>query len=185
MVQGRLGHLPLLVAAACQVAALRDVARLTPDPVNGFAIGGGGQPCAGIGGYSVGRPPHNGGRKRLGRRFFGDVEVTETLGQGGDHACPLLAVSLRDRSRWGVTGTFVGLSSSNAYLADGPAPSVYYTAILAYNPGAGVAYASTRGSSAGGTLGRPRLKPPPESRLILRQSELHVTQVLHSLSCVT
>src|SRR5262245_39376335 len=52
--------------------------------------------------------------------------------------------------KWGVTGTFVGLSSSNAYLADGPAPSVYYTAILAYNPGAGVAYASTRGSSAGG-----------------------------------
>jgi hypothetical protein len=35
----------------------------------------------GVGGYAVGRPPHDGGRERLGRRLLGDVEVTETPGQ--------------------------------------------------------------------------------------------------------
>src|SRR5215471_3716831 len=69
-------HLSLLLLAVALV--------LTPDPVDGFAIGGGGQPCAGIGGYAVGRPPHNGGRKRLCCSFFGDVEVTEALGQSGE-----------------------------------------------------------------------------------------------------
>src|SRR5664280_202288 len=51
----------------------------------------------GVGGYAVGRPPLDGGRERLGRRLFGDVEVTETPGQGGDHPRPLLVVGLGDR----------------------------------------------------------------------------------------
>ena len=70
---------------------------LAPDPVDGLAVGGGGQPGAGVGGYAVGRPPLDGGRERLGRRLLGDVEVTETPGQGGDHPGPLLVVGLGDR----------------------------------------------------------------------------------------
>ena len=41
-------------------------------------------------GYAVGRPPLDRGRERLGRRLLGDVEVTETPGQGGDDPRPLL-----------------------------------------------------------------------------------------------
>src|SRR5262249_8858930 len=63
---------------------------------DGLAVGGGGQPGAGVGGYAVGRPPLNSGRERLGRRLLGDVEVTETPGQGGDHPGPLLVVRLGD-----------------------------------------------------------------------------------------
>src|SRR4029077_12870808 len=70
---------------------------LAPDPVDGLAVGGGGQPGAGVGGYAVGRPSLDGGRERLGRRLLGDVEVTEAPGQGGDHPGPLLVVGLGDR----------------------------------------------------------------------------------------
>src|SRR5262249_7872751 len=44
-----------------------------------------------------GRPPLDGGRERLGRCLLGDVEVTETPGQGRDHPGPLLMVGLGDR----------------------------------------------------------------------------------------
>src|SRR6266536_4411616 len=70
---------------------------LAPDPVDGLAVGGGGQPGAGVGGYAVGRPSLDGGRERLGRRLLDDVEVTEMPGQGGDHPRPLLVVGLGDR----------------------------------------------------------------------------------------
>src|SRR5262249_22580753 len=80
---------------------------------DGLAVGGGGQPGAGVGGYAVGRPPFNSGRERLGRRLLGDVEVTETPGQGGDHPGPLLVVRLGNRlpdagpaHRNGRTSTF-------------------------------------------------------------------------------
>src|SRR5271165_3248845 len=86
---------------------------LAPDPVDGLAVGGGGQPGAGVGGYAVGRPPPDGGRERLGSRLLGDVEVTETPGQSGDHPRPLLVVDLGDRlsdvghaHRNGRTSTF-------------------------------------------------------------------------------
>src|ERR1022692_714428 len=86
---------------------------LAPDPVDGLAVGGGGKPGAGAGGYAVGRPPLDGGRERLGRRLLGDVEVTETSGQGGDPPRPLLVVGLGDRlpdvghaHRTGRTSTF-------------------------------------------------------------------------------
>src|SRR4029453_3257079 len=53
------------------------------------------------------------GRTRLGRRLLGDVEVTETPGQGSDHPRPLLVLSLGDRlpdddhtHRNGRTSTF-------------------------------------------------------------------------------
>ena len=48
-------------------------------------------------GYAVDRPTCDGGRERLGRRLLGDVEVTETSGQGGDHLGPFLVVGLGDR----------------------------------------------------------------------------------------
>ena len=70
---------------------------LAPDPVDGLAVGGGGQPGAGVGRYAVGRPPLDGGRERLGRRLLGDVEVAEAPGQGGDHPRPLLVVGPGDR----------------------------------------------------------------------------------------
>src|SRR6185437_6797156 len=86
---------------------------LAPDAVDGLAVGGGGQPGAGAGGYTVGRPPHDSGRERLGRRFRSDVEVTETPGQGRNHPRPLLPVGLGDRlpgvgpaHRNGRTSTF-------------------------------------------------------------------------------
>src|SRR6202041_2772321 len=82
-------HLSLLLLVVALV--------LAPDPVDGLAVGGGGQPGAGVGGYAVGRPPLDGGRERLGRRLLGDVEITETPGQGGDHPGPLLLVGLGDR----------------------------------------------------------------------------------------
>src|SRR5581483_9513745 len=56
-----------------------------------------GQPGAGIGGNTVGRPPLDGGGERLGRRLLGDVEVTETLGQGRDDPGPFVTVCLGDR----------------------------------------------------------------------------------------
>ena len=67
-------HLSLLVLVVALV--------LAPDPVDGLAVGGGGQPRAGVGRHAVGRPPLDGDRERLGRRLLGDVEVTETPGQG-------------------------------------------------------------------------------------------------------
>ena len=51
----------------------------------------------GLRGHAVGRPPLDGGRERLGRRLLGNVEVTETPGQGGDHPRPLLVVGPGDR----------------------------------------------------------------------------------------
>src|SRR4029434_1736488 len=81
-------HLSLLLLVVALV--------LATDPVDGLAVGGGGQPGAGVGGYVVGRPPLDGGRERLGRRLLGDVEVTETPGQGGDHPRPFLVVGLGD-----------------------------------------------------------------------------------------
>src|SRR5262249_26092268 len=62
-----------------------------------LAVGGGGQPGAGVGRHAVGRPPLDGGRERLRRRLLGDVEVTETPRQGGDHPGPLRVGRLGDR----------------------------------------------------------------------------------------
>src|SRR5580692_8808270 len=70
---------------------------LAPDPVDGLAVGGGGQPGAGVGGHAVGRPPPDGGRERLGRCLLSDVEITETPGQGCDYPCPFLVMSPGDR----------------------------------------------------------------------------------------
>ncbi|GAA1597140.1 hypothetical protein GCM10009789_58850 [Kribbella sancticallisti] len=70
---------------------------LTPDPVDGLAVGGGRQPGAGVGGYAVGRPPLDGDRDRLGGCLLGDVQVTEPPGQGGDNPRPLLVVDTGDR----------------------------------------------------------------------------------------
>jgi hypothetical protein len=55
-------HLSLLVLVVALV--------LAPDPVDGLAVGGGGQPGAAVGGYAVGRPPLDGGRERLRRRLL-------------------------------------------------------------------------------------------------------------------
>src|ERR1039458_273461 len=65
---GRLGR----VVVVQQLSLLLLVAALVlaPDPVDGLAVGGGGQPGAGAGGYAVSRPPPDGGRERLGRRRF-------------------------------------------------------------------------------------------------------------------
>ncbi len=51
----------------------------------------------GLGRYAVGRPPFDGGGERLGGRLLGDVKVTETPGQGGDHPGPLLVMGKGDR----------------------------------------------------------------------------------------
>src|SRR5215472_12035508 len=108
---GRLGRVVVVQQPGLLLLVIALV--LAPDPVDGLAVGGGGQPGAGIGGYAVGRPPLNGGRERLGRRLLGDVEVTETPGQGGDHPGPLLVVRLGNRlpdagpaHRNGRTSTF-------------------------------------------------------------------------------
>ena len=65
---------------------------LAPDPVDALALGGRGQPGAGVAGHAVRRPPLDGGRERLGRRLLGDVEVAEPLGERGDDPGPLLAI---------------------------------------------------------------------------------------------
>ncbi len=70
---------------------------LAPNSIDGLAIGGGGQPGARVGRHAVHRPPLDGGRERLGRGILGDVEVTETPGQAGDHPRPLFVVRLGDR----------------------------------------------------------------------------------------
>ena len=80
-------RLPLLVVALV----------LAPDPVDGLAVGGGGQPGARVRGDAVGRPTGDGGRERLGRGLLGDVEVAEPPGQVGDHPRPVLVVGLGDR----------------------------------------------------------------------------------------
>src|SRR5579872_2362005 len=87
------------VVVAQQLSLLLLVAALVlaPDPVDGLVVGGGGQPGAGVGGYTVGRPPLDGGRERLGGRLLGDVEVAEAPGQGGHHPRPLLVVGPGDR----------------------------------------------------------------------------------------
>ena len=79
--------LPLLVAALV----------LASDAVDGLAVGGGGQPGAGVGRYAVDGPPLHGAGERLGRRLLGDVEVAEAPGQGGDQPRPLLVVRAGDR----------------------------------------------------------------------------------------
>ena len=71
VVVGQHQGLPVLVVALV----------LAPDPVDRLAIGGRGEPRAGVGRDAVGRPPLDGGRERLGRRLFGDVEVAEALGE--------------------------------------------------------------------------------------------------------
>src|ERR671910_3897401 len=108
---GRLGRVVVVRHLSLPVLVVALV--LAPDPVDGLAVGGGGQPGAGVGRYAVGRPPLDGGRERLGRRLLGDVEVTETPGQGGDHPRPLLVVGQGDRlpdvdqaHRNGRTSTF-------------------------------------------------------------------------------
>src|SRR5262249_47451776 len=65
--------------------------------VDGLAVGGGGQPRPGVGRDTVGRPPLDSGRERLGCGLLGDVEVAEASGQGGDHPRPLLVVDPGDR----------------------------------------------------------------------------------------
>src|SRR6185437_14667736 len=72
---------------------------LAPDPVDGLAVRGGGQPGTRIGGHAAGRPPPDRSGERLGGRLLGDVEVTETPGQGRNHPGPLLAVGPADRRR--------------------------------------------------------------------------------------
>ena len=69
---------------------------LAPDPVDGLAAGGGGEPCAGTGRDAVDRPALDGGRERLGGHLLGDVEVPQAPGQGRDHPGPLLAVGPGD-----------------------------------------------------------------------------------------
>ncbi len=82
-------HLSLLLLAFALV--------LTPDPIDGFAIGGGGQLCAGIGRYAS--PGHlTTAVANASAAAFGDIEVIEALGQGGEHSRPLFTVSMRDRS---------------------------------------------------------------------------------------
>jgi len=54
---------------------------LSPDAVDGLVPGGRGQPGARVGRYAVDRPPLDRDRERIGRRLFGDVEVTETSRQ--------------------------------------------------------------------------------------------------------
>ncbi len=58
----------------------------------------------GFGGYAVARPPRDGGRERLGRRFLGDVEVAEAAREVGNHPCPLLVVGTGDRLPDSETG---------------------------------------------------------------------------------
>src|SRR6478672_10454025 len=70
---------------------------LAPDPVDGLAARGGGQPAAGVGGYAVGRPPLDSRGEGLGCGLLGDVEVPETPGQAGDHPGPFLTVGPDDR----------------------------------------------------------------------------------------
>jgi hypothetical protein len=98
-------HLSLLLLVVALV--------LAPDPVDGLTVGGGGQPSARVRGYAVGGPPFDRGRERFGRRLLGNVEITETPGQGGDHPRPLGVVGLGDRlpdvdraHRIGRTSTF-------------------------------------------------------------------------------
>src|SRR5262244_1472134 len=91
---GRLGRVVVVQQLSLLLLVIALV--LAPDPVDGLAVGGCGQPGTGVGRYAVGRPPLNSGRERLGRRLLGDVEVTETPGQGGDHPGPLLVVRLGD-----------------------------------------------------------------------------------------
>src|SRR5581483_1902642 len=93
---GRFGRV-VVVIQQLGVLVLARALVLAPDPVDGLAVGGGGQPGAGIGGNTVGRPPLDGGGERLGRRLLGDVEVTETLGQGRDDPGPFVTVCLGDR----------------------------------------------------------------------------------------
>ena len=50
----------------------------------------------GLGGTPRGPPPDR-GRERLSRRLLGDIEVTETPGQGGGRSRPLLTVGPGDR----------------------------------------------------------------------------------------
>jgi hypothetical protein len=52
-----------------QVCTKPGTLHLAPDPVDGLAVGGGGQQGAGVGRYAVGRPPLDGGRERLGCGF--------------------------------------------------------------------------------------------------------------------
>src|SRR5262249_35297317 len=68
---------------------------LAPDPVDGLAVGGRGEPRARTRRDAVDRPALDGGRERLGGHLLGDVEVPEAPGQGRDHPGPLLAVGPR------------------------------------------------------------------------------------------
>jgi hypothetical protein len=88
---------------------------LAPDPVDGHASGGGGQPAAGVGGYAAGRPPPDGGRERLGRRFLGDVEVTERLARA--------ATTRAHSSRWARLIASCAASASSAVQTEPPSPN--------------------------------------------------------------
>ena len=86
---------------------------LAPETVDGLAVGGGGQPGAGVGRYAVDRPALDGGRERVCGHLLGDVEITEAPGEGRNHPGPFLAVGPGDRRtdidlahRNGRTSTF-------------------------------------------------------------------------------
>jgi hypothetical protein len=49
------------------------------------------EPCAGVSGDAVARPPLGRDRERLLRRFLGEVEVAEELDQRSEDAAPLVA----------------------------------------------------------------------------------------------
>jgi hypothetical protein len=50
---------------------------------------------------------------------------------------------------WGITGSLPDVLFSQAFVADGPSPGVFFTSFLASQPAISAASASTRGSSAG------------------------------------
>ena len=77
----RLGRVGVVVEQHQGLPVLVVAFVLAPDPVDRLAIGGRGEPRAGVGRDAVGRPPLDSGRERLGRRLFGDVEVAEAFGE--------------------------------------------------------------------------------------------------------
>src|SRR5215212_9193155 len=96
VIEGASRLAPVVVAHHLSLLLLVVALVLPSDAVDGLAVGGGGQPAARVGRYAIGRPPLNRGRERFRRRVLGDVEVTETPSQGGDHPRPLLTVGPGD-----------------------------------------------------------------------------------------
>src|SRR5690606_31276133 len=77
---------------------------LPPEPVDGLAVCGGGEPAARGGRDAVGRPPLDGGGERLRGRLLGEVEVAVPPRERGDHPRPLLAVGPGEGRRDLVAG---------------------------------------------------------------------------------